>query len=212
MWSACRRPLFGRFFTGRLACTGGRRRYRACGLNPTRTGIIDILRLMGADLVVEISATPDTEPVGTIVARPSQLHGAVVPPELVPLAIDEFPAIFVAAALAHGETVISGAEELRHKESDRIGVMAAGLRALGVQVEETPGGARITGGQFSAGTVDSKGDHRVAMAFAAGAARTTGPLRILDTANVATSFPSFVALARQLGMTLEESDDGAGAD
>ncbi len=181
------------------------------GLNPTRTGILEILRLMGADLVVEATPVAGYEPVGRITVRPSALRGAVIPPQLVPLAIDEFPAVFVAAALGRGETLISGAAELRHKESDRIGVMVAGLRALGVQVEETPDGARITGGQFNAGTIDSRGDHRVAMAFAAGAVRAKGPLRIRDTANVATSFPGFVALASAAGMNLEECrDDGRG--
>ena len=175
------------------------------GLNPTRTGILDILRLMGADLEVHQRAgAADGEPVGCIVARPSALHGTAIPPALVPLAIDEFPVIFVAAALADGDTVISGAAELRHKESDRIAVMIEGLRALGVAVEERPDGARITGGLLSSGEVDSHGDHRVAMAFAAGAVRASGPVRILDTANVATSFPDFVALAGRLGLVIQE--------
>ncbi len=130
---------------------------------------------------------------GRLIVRPSELHGVAIPPELVPLAIDEFPMVFVAAALARGETIVSGAAELRHKESDRISVMVAGLRALGIEVEELPDGARIQGGRFSGGTIDSRGDHRVAMAFAVGAARAPGPVRILDTANVATSFPGFRA-------------------
>lgn len=178
------------------------------GLNPTRTGILQILRLMGADLdVVETSATEGGEPVGRIVARPSALHGAIVPAQLVPLAIDELPVVFVAAALAQGETLISGAGELRHKESDRIAVMTAGLRALGAPVEELPDGARIGGGGLSGGVVDSHGDHRVAMAFAAGAVRASGPVVIRDTANVATSFPGFVPLVRELGLVIEESRD-----
>jgi 3-phosphoshikimate 1-carboxyvinyltransferase len=136
----------------------------------------------------------------------------VIPPALVPLAIDEIPAVFVAAALAEGETVIAGAEELRHKESDRIAVMAAGLRALGVGVEETPDGARIEGGAFRSGEIDSHGDHRVAMAFAVGATRAAGPVRIRDTANVATSFPRFAALAVRAGLdvTEQEQADGRG--
>ena len=175
------------------------------GVNPTRTGILEILRLMGADLDVEIAAgTVSGEPAGRIIARPSALHGAAIPSELVPLAIDEFPIVFMAAALARGETVVSGAAELRHKESDRIAVMAAGLRSLGIDVIETADGARINGGALGAGTVDSKGDHRVAMAFAAGAVRAQGPVCILDTANVATSFPGFADLAKQTGMTIDE--------
>lgn len=181
------------------------------GLNPTRSGILDVFRLMGADIRVETRSTADDmEPVGRLIVRPSRLRGVVIPPALVPLAIDEFPAVFVAAALAEGVTEISGAAELRHKESDRIAVMAAGLRALGIRVEETADGARIEGGKFAAGEIDSGGDHRVAMAFAAGAVRSGGPLRILDTANVATSFPGFPALCRQVGMDLQEVIDDAG--
>lgn len=179
------------------------------GLNPTRTGILEILRLMGAELIVELTGHAGREPVGRITVRPSVLRGAVIPPHLVPLAIDEFPAVFVAAALAQGETRISGAEELRHKESDRIGAMAAALRALGVEVEEQPDGARIVGREdgFEAGTVDSHGDHRVAMSIAVGALRARGPVRILDTANVATSFPGFVAVASGLGLGIREDAD-----
>ena len=177
------------------------------GLNPTRTGILEILGLMGADVEVRV-VTTDPEPVGTITVRPAQLRGATIPPHLVPLAIDEFPLIFVAAALADGATMISGAGELRHKESDRIGVMAAGLRALGIDVEERPEGATIRGGSLQSGTIDSAGDHRVAMAFAVAAATAEGPVRILDTANVATSFPGFVAAATAMGLDVaEERDD-----
>jgi 3-phosphoshikimate 1-carboxyvinyltransferase len=175
------------------------------GLNPTRTGILEIFRLMGVDCRVEPSAVaPGTEPVGRLVVRPSALKGVAIPPALVPLAIDEFPAVFVAAALAQGETVISGAAELRHKESDRIAVMAAGLRSLGIEVTETADGARIRGGHLRGGRIDSHGDHRVAMAFAAGAVAAAGEITITDTANVATSFPGFVELARQVGMAVRE--------
>lgn len=170
------------------------------GLNPTRTGILDILRLMGADLSIEPGPARGGEPVGRIRVRAGRLHGADIPPALVPLAIDEFPMVFVAAALADGVTTVSGAAELRHKESDRISAMAAGLRSLGVTVEERPDGAVIHGGRLSAGTVDSRGDHRVAMAFAVGAIAAAGPVEILDVANVATSFPGFVALLQGCGL------------
>jgi len=181
------------------------------GLNPTRTGILEIFRLMGMDLAVEpADVPPGAEPVGRITVRPSQLRGTVIPAALVPLAIDEFPAVFVAAALAEGETVVSGAAELRHKESDRIAVMAAGLRALGIGVSETPDGARIQGGPLAGGEVDSVGDHRIAMAFAVGASRAHAAVRILDTANVATSFPGFAALVGQIGMRVEERGGGDG--
>lgn len=177
------------------------------GLNPTRTGILRILELMGADIRIEHVAGEVGEPVGRLVIRPGPLHGIEVPAELVPLAIDEFPVIFVAAALATGETVVRGASELRHKETDRIRVMADGLRALGIDVQELPDGARIRGGRFRSGTIDSAGDHRVAMSFAIGAARADGPVRILDTANVATSFPGFAAQARGIGLDVTVTGD-----
>ncbi|MCP5138761.1 MAG: 3-phosphoshikimate 1-carboxyvinyltransferase [Chromatiales bacterium] len=178
------------------------------GLNPTRTGILRILELMGADLRVEPATGKCAEPVGRLVVRPSELQGVAIPPELVPLAIDEFPMVFVAAALARGETLVSGAAELRHKESDRISVMVAGLRTLGIEVDELPDGARIRGGRFSGGTIDSHGDHRVAMSFAIGAARAAGPVQILDTANVATSFPGFVRQASAVGLVIEADAGG----
>jgi len=178
------------------------------GLNPTRTGILRILELMGADITMEGSPAGPGEPVGRLIVRPSRLRGIEVPPELVPLAIDEFPVIFVAAALAGGETVVRGASELRHKETDRIQVMAEGLRALGIDVAELPDGARIQGGRLRGGTVDSAGDHRVAMSFAVGAARADGPVTILDTANVATSYPGFATQARAIGLSVEVAGDG----
>ncbi len=178
------------------------------GLNPTRIGILDILRQMGADLIVGGSGDGpgDGEAAGTIIVRPARLRGIEVPTELVPLAIDEFPLVFIAAALAKGRTVIRGAEELRHKECDRISVMATGLKALGIDIEETPDGAIIHGGTLSGGEVDSAGDHRVAMAFAVAGIAAQAPIRILNTANVVTSFPEFVADAHAVGMSLEQSD------
>ena len=176
------------------------------GLNPSRTGVLEIFRLMGADIQIEMQTNdPAAEPIGRLRVRPTALQGAAIPAGLVPLAIDEFPAVFVAAAAASGETVVSGASELRHKESDRIAAMAGGLRQLGIDVDETPDGARIRGGTLQPGTINSHGDHRVAMAFAVGATRAAGPVSILDTANVATSFPGFVQLAQQIGMDLQET-------
>jgi len=179
------------------------------GLNATRTGILRILELMGADLEVQAHHETGAERCGRIIVRPSRLEGARIPAEFVPLAIDEFPLIFIAAALADGETIISGAEELRHKESDRIKIMADGLTALGVAVEERPDGALIRGGNLAGGTVDSGGDHRVAMAFAVGAVAADGPIMILDTQNVATSFPDFVVTAGAIGMDINEDVHGA---
>lgn len=173
------------------------------GINPTRTGIIEILRLMGAELRIEAPGLEGGEPVARLVAAPSQLNGITVPPELVPLAIDELPLVFALAACADGETVIRGAEELRHKESDRIGIMVSNLRNLGVEVEEYDDGARIVGGGLQAGTVDSAGDHRIAMAFAVVSMCASAEVTILDTANVATSFPGFVSLMQSIGLQVE---------
>lgn len=197
------------FLLAACVARSGRLRIDNIGLNPTRTGVLRILELMGADIDIEELRT-EAEPVGRLTVRASQLHGIEVPPELVPLAIDEFPAVFVAAALAQGETRISGAAELRHKESDRIQAMVAGLQALGVDVQEQPDGAIIRGGQLGSGRVDSHGDHRVAMAFAAGAVAATGPIEILDTANVGTSFPGFADLARSAGLKITEHAHGDG--
>ena len=186
---------------------GGELVIERVGLNPTRTGILRILAMMGANLQVDMISDEGGEPVGRLIVRPGRLRGVEIPPELVPLAIDEFPAIFVAAALAEGETVIRGAEELRHKESDRIRVMVDGLRTLGIDVDELPDGARIRGGRLQGGTIDSGGDHRVAMSFAVGASRAAAPVTILNTANVATSYPGFVAQARTVGLNILVSGD-----
>jgi 3-phosphoshikimate 1-carboxyvinyltransferase len=174
------------------------------GINPTRTGILDILRLMGANIAVENSLMAGGEPVATLVATPSKLRGVEIPAELVPLAIDELPLVFALAACAEGDTIVRGAEELRHKESDRIGIMVSNLRALSVTVEEFPDGAKITGGQLAGGTVNSAGDHRIAMSFCVAAACATDLVRIEDTANVATSFPGFVPLMQSLGLKVAE--------
>ncbi|MDD2749720.1 3-phosphoshikimate 1-carboxyvinyltransferase [Acidithiobacillus sp.] len=173
------------------------------GINPTRTGIIEILTRMGARIDLTALREIGGEPVADIRVRYAPLQGIEVPPHLVPLAIDEFPALFIAAACAKTPSIISGAEELRVKESDRIAVMSAGLRALGVAVEERPDGAIITPSTFCGGQVDSHGDHRIAMAFAMAGQVASGDVEILDCANVATSFPGFPALARQAGLNLE---------
>ncbi len=174
------------------------------GVNPTRTGAIDILRLMGADIEWLNPRLAGGEPVADLRVRHAPLHGIRIPAELVPLAIDEFPALFVAAACAEGETVLTGAEELRVKESDRIQVMADGLAALGIAATPTPDGIVIRGGALSGGTVDSHGDHRIAMSFAVAALRARGSIRIGDCANVNTSFPGFTALAREAGLAVRE--------
>lgn len=175
------------------------------GVNPTRTGVIDILRLMGADITLTNERTVGGEPVADVRVRHAGLRGIRVPPQLVPLAIDEFPVLFVAAACAEGETVVTGAQELRVKESDRIAVMAGGLQALGVQAQPTPDGMRIRGGAYRGGSIASHGDHRIAMAFAMAALRASDSIEIGDCDNVATSFPGFVAQARAAGLDIAES-------
>lgn len=172
------------------------------GINPTRTGVIDILRAMGASIELSNQRTFGGEPVADLRVRGQGLRGIAVDPTLVASAIDEFPAIFVAAACAEGETLVTGAEELRVKESDRIQTMVDGLVALGIEAVATADGARIRGGRFRSGQIDSHGDHRVAMAFAMGALRAGGDIRILDVANVNTSFPGFAKLAAQAGLQI----------
>jgi 3-phosphoshikimate 1-carboxyvinyltransferase len=174
------------------------------GINPTRTGLLEMLRLMGADLTIKERAPQGPEPTADITVRAAPLRGIQVPHALVPLAIDEFPAFFIAAAAAQGETLVTGAAELRVKESDRLAVMAEGLKALGVECELLSDGMRIIGGPIRGGTVHSHADHRIAMAFAIAATRASSPIRIEDVANVATSFPGFPVLARSIGLQIEE--------
>ncbi len=172
------------------------------GINPTRTGVIDILKLMGANIELLNHREVGGEPVADIRVRSAQLHGIDIPEALVPLAIDEFPVLFIAASCAQGTTVLRGAEELRVKESDRIQVMADGLHILGIKAEPTLDGIVIEGGQLGAGAVASHGDHRIAMSFAMAALRASGAITIEDCANVATSFPGFVELAGTVGLDI----------
>ncbi|WP_164073301.1 3-phosphoshikimate 1-carboxyvinyltransferase [Stenotrophomonas maltophilia] len=182
---------------------GSELRLKQVGLNPRRTGLLHALRLMGADITEENPAEQGGEPVADLVVRHAPLKGARIPEELVPDMIDEFPALFVAAAAAEGQTVVTGAAELRVKESDRLAAMATGLRALGMQVDETDDGATLHGGiTLGSGTIESHGDHRIAMAFAIAGQISGGEVRIHDIANVATSFPDFDGLARSAGFNL----------
>ncbi|USR41521.1 bifunctional prephenate dehydrogenase/3-phosphoshikimate 1-carboxyvinyltransferase [Ectopseudomonas hydrolytica] len=174
------------------------------GINPTRTGVIDILKLMGGDISLENQREVGGEPVADIRVRSAKLKGIDIPEDLVPLAIDEFPVLFVAAACAEGRTVLRGAEELRVKESDRIQVMADGLITLGVKAEPTPDGIIIEGGSIGGGEVWAHGDHRIAMSFSVASLRASAPIRIHDCANVATSFPNFLALAAEVGIQVAE--------
>ena len=171
------------------------------GINPTRSGVIEILQLMGADISLHNEKMVGGEPVADILVRSASLKGIEIPQRLVPIAIDEFPVLFVAAACAEGRTLLVGAKELRVKESDRIQSMVDGLKALDVDAEALPDGMVIKGGRaIQGGTVDSHGDHRIAMAFSVAALKAEGEVRILDCANVATSFPNFIKLANRAGL------------
>jgi len=176
------------------------------GINPTRTGVIDILKLMGANIELLNERTVGGEPVADIRVRSAQLKGIEVPEKLVPLAIDEFPVLFVAAACAEGRTVITGAEELRVKESDRIQVMADGLQAIGVDATPTDDGMIINGGSIKGGRVHSHDDHRIAMAFTMAALCSEGDILIEDCENVNTSFPDFIGIANRAGIKVSIAD------
>lgn len=180
---------------------------RAVGLNPRRTGLLNALRLMGADIREHAAREQGGERVADLEVRHAKLHGIALPVEHVPDMIDEFPILFVAAAAAEGITTLQGAAELRVKESDRIAVMAGGLRRLGVAVDETADGATIQGGALHGGAVDSAGDHRCAMSFAVAGLVAQAPVGIADCANVATSFPGFTELAHASGFALETKTD-----
>ncbi|WP_020395013.1 3-phosphoshikimate 1-carboxyvinyltransferase [Thiolinea disciformis] len=172
------------------------------GINPTRTGVIDILRLMGANLELLNQREVGGEPVADIRVRYAPLKGIRIPEALVPLAIDEFPVLFVAAACAEGETILTGAEELRVKESDRIQVMADGLIACGIDARPTPDGIIIQGGKIGGATVTSHNDHRIAMSFSIAGLRASETIYIDDCATVNTSFPGFVQLASGAGLQI----------
>ncbi|MEM8594663.1 MAG: 3-phosphoshikimate 1-carboxyvinyltransferase, partial [Pseudomonadota bacterium] len=178
------------------------------GINPTRDGVIRILKGMGADIELLNSREVGGEPVADVRVRYAPLQGVVIPEALVPSAIDEFPVLFIAATQAEGETLLTGAEELRVKESDRITAMANGLDALGVTTEVLDDGIRIIGKQpIQGGQINSLGDHRIAMAFAVAAQVAEDNITINDCANVATSFPNFIELAQTAGMSVKVSDE-----
>lgn len=173
------------------------------GVNPTRTGVIDILNLMGANIELLNQREVGGEPVADLQVRSAKLKGIDIPRELVPLAIDEFPALFIAAACAEGQTVLRGAEELRVKESDRITAMAEGLTTLGIKNDILVDGLIIDGGSIGGGVVETFHDHRIAMAFAIAGLRAQGEIRVLACDHVATSFPGFDALGCELGLKIE---------
>lgn len=180
---------------------------RNVGINPTRTGIIHILLEMGADITLLNPRQQGEEQVADLRVRYAPLQGINIPVALVPLAIDEFPIIFIAAACAQGQTTLHGAQELRFKESDRIAAMVDGLRQLGINAQALDDGALIEGGTLQGGTVNSLGDHRIAMSFAIAGAVASAPIIIKDCANVATSFPLFVKTAKEVQLNIEDTVD-----
>ena len=194
------------------AISGGEMLLRETGINPTRIGVVELLRRMGARIEILNPRRMGAEPVADIRILGGELRGIDITAADVPFAIDEFPALLVAAAAAKGETTLSGAGELRHKESDRIGAMVAGLRTLGVECEETEDGLTMDGrGErefvFDKGEVESRGDHRIAMAMAIAALRAKGDIIVRDCDNVATSFPGFSKQAIAAGLRLVEERD-----
>jgi 3-phosphoshikimate 1-carboxyvinyltransferase len=176
------------------------------GMNPTRDGVVRILRAMGADIEVSNERDVGGEPVADVRVRSAPLRGIDIPENEVPLAIDELPAILIAAACAEGETVLGGAEELRVKESDRIASMADGLSQLGIANKVMPDGIRVTGGDLGGGVITTHHDHRIAMSFAMAALRATDRIKISDCAHVSTSFPRFAELASEAGLLLQVAD------
>ena len=180
------------------------------GINPTRHAIIEILQLMGAKIELIEQSGGEGEPVANIRVRYSKLKAINIPQRLVAIAIDEMPVLMVAAACASGETQLSGAEELRVKESDRIQATCDGLSSLGIEVRELPDGMLVTGGKFKAGVVNSYTDHRIAMAFSVAALVAEGPVTIQDCENVNTSFPGFEDCFSELGQSLQRvsAEDG----
>lgn len=168
------------------------------GLNPTRTGLLTLLKSMGASIEIMEQQNINNEPLGTLRVRTSELHGITVPPELVPLAIDEFPIFFIAAACAQGDTLLQHAAELRVKESDRLAVMAEGLTTLGIENQLFNDGIQIRGGTLMGGMIDAHHDHRIAMAFAIASLRSNKPIHLKHYEKIATSFPNFMTLFNQI--------------
>ena len=204
------------FMVGAAICENADVTLEAVGINPTRTGIIEILKQMGADLTVENERIAGGEPIADIRIRGSRtLKGIHMPEDQVPLAIDEFPALFIAAACAEGQTILTGAAELRVKESDRIQVMADGLQTMGIQCTPTDDGIIIEGkGQandwpdiFTGGEIESHHDHRIAMSFSMAGLRSSAPITIYGTETVATSFPTFTQLTTQAGFSIEVEEN-----
>ncbi len=198
------------FLAGAAATPGASVTAEGVSLNPTRTGLLDVLERMGARIERVALREQAGEPVGDVtVTGPDALASADVPARAVPTMIDEIPAWTIAASAARGTSRVRGAAELRVKESDRLASLASNLARLGVRVEETPDGLTVTGGPVQGGTVDAGGDHRIAMALAVLATRATAPVTIGDTCAIATSFPGFVETFAALGGDIDGAAPGA---
>lgn len=198
------------FIVAAAISPGSRLLLQHVGVNPTRSGIISLLKLMGADIQLSNEQEIGGEPVADILVQQAPLQGIDVPQQLIPLAIDEFPALFIAAACAQGTTRVRGVEELRVKESDRLQIMADGLSVLGIENSLYSDGIDIVGGKITGGKIDSAGDHRIAMAFTIAALRSTSSIRVKNCSNVATSFPGFVELANKVGIKVNTSQQITG--
>ena len=176
------------------------------GLNPTRTGFLKILQMMGGDITINIDPSSSFEIYGTIKVRSSKLQGINVPNNLVSLSIDELPLVFLAAAFANGTTSITNASELRFKESDRITTMAKLLTELSIEVKELKDGLIIKGGTITGGEIDSYGDHRIAMTALIASVCSKSDILVHNTKNIDTSFPTFVETMNQVGMNITQQD------
>lgn len=176
---------------------------RGVGINSTRLGVINLLKMMGADIEIINHNEKNGEPIGDIIVRYVKLKGIEIPQEQVSLAIDEFPILLIAAAAAQGQTVLRGAKELRVKETDRIAAMKDGLKKLGIQTESLSDGIVVKGGTLMGGEIDSHQDHRIAMAFTIAGTIATSSIKIQNCDNVNTSFPNFVELANNIGMDVK---------
>lgn len=190
------------FIVGACIADGSDITIENVGINPNRDAVIHILREMGADITLLNEKIVSGEPVADIRVRSAKLHGIDIPESRVPAAIDEFPAIMVAAACAKGETRLTGAGELRVKESDRITAITQGLQTLGINVDEQADGMTVTGGTIAGGEINSFTDHRIAMAFSIAGLNSTAPITVKDCVNVETSFPGFVDVAKKAGLDL----------
>ena len=176
------------------------------GLNDLRIGGVEILKLMGAEIEFSNIKNYGPEKVGDILVRSSKLKGIEIPSKYIASAIDEFPILFIAAASASGKTILKNAEELKYKESNRLSAMSKGLLECNIINSLYDDGIKINGGKISGATIDSCGDHRIAMSFAIAGLISKDPITILNTENVSTSFPGFLSLIKEMGLKIKREN------